>query len=122
MTLVLVCEGCWRLAHGDSPNLLGDVSAHLHCDRGDSFLLQFAQAAELLLTGHTHDLFIQYDGQVGIVESGYDAFYVTCIDIDIAVAQRDGKRVATWWPKFRVIDTTDVTPDPEVAAAVAKYQ
>lgn len=98
------------------------VCAVLHCDRGDAFLLQFAQAAELLLTGHTHDLFIQHDGQVAIVESGYDAFYVTCIDIDISVSLRDGKRVTTWWPKFRVIDTADVTPDPIVAAAVAKYQ
>jgi len=97
------------------------VCAVLHCDRGDAFLLQFAQAAELLLTGHTHDLFVQYDGQVGIVESGYDAFYVTCIDLDILVNERDGKRVATWWPKFRVIDTADVTPDPGVAAAVARF-
>ena len=98
------------------------VCAVLHCDRGDAFLLQFAQAAELLLTGHTHDLFVQYDGQVGIVESGYDAFYVTCVDLDILVNTRDGKRVTTWWPKFRVIDTADVTPDPAVAAAVARYQ
>lgn len=98
------------------------VCAVLHCDRGDAFLLQFAQAAELLLTGHTHDLFIQYDGQTAIVESGYDAFYVTCIDVDVSVSLRDGKRITTWWPKFRVIDTADVTPDPEVAAAVAKYQ
>jgi len=98
------------------------VCAVLHCDRGDAFLLQFAQAAELLLTGHTHDLFIQYDGQVGIVESGYDAIYVTCIDIDISVAMRGDRRVATWWPKFRAIDTADVTPDPEMAAAVSRYQ
>lgn len=98
------------------------VCAVLHCDRGDAFLLQFAQAAELLLTGHTHDLFIQYDGQVGIVESGYDAFYVTCVDIDFSVASREGRRVTTWWPKFRVIDTAEVTPDFEVAAAVARYQ
>jgi 2',3'-cyclic-nucleotide 2'-phosphodiesterase (5'-nucleotidase family) len=97
------------------------VCAVLHCDRGDAFLLQFAQAAELLLTGHTHDLFVQYDGQTAIVESGYDAFYVTCVDIDILVQNRDGKRVAAWWPKFRVIDTADVTPDPAVAAAVAKF-
>ncbi len=98
------------------------VCAVLHCDRGDAFLLQFAQAAELLLTGHTHDLFIQYDGQVGIVESGYDAFHVTCIDVEMQVGLREGKRVTTWWPKFRVIDTADVTPDAEVAAAVARYQ
>ena len=28
----------------------------------------------------------------------------------------------TWWPQFRVIDTATVTPDPEVAAAVAGFE
>src|SRR5262249_57016004 len=27
-----------------------------------------------------------------------------------------------WWPQFRVTDTATVTPDPEVAAAVAGYE
>ena len=30
--------------------------------------------------------------------------------------------VATWWPQFRVIDTATVTPDPEVAAAAARFE
>lgn len=98
------------------------VVAVAHCDRGDALLLQFSQGPDFLLTGHTHDLYVNYDGQVGIVESGYDAFYVTCIDIDIVVRERDGKRVTNWWPKFRVIDTADVTPDPELAAAVARFE
>ena len=98
------------------------VTAVAHCDRGDALLLQFSHGPDLLLTGHTHDLYFNYDGQVGIVESGYDAFYVTCVDINIVVRERDGKRVTTWWPKFRVIDTADVTPDPEAAAAVARFE
>ena len=28
----------------------------------------------------------------------------------------------TWWPQFRVIDTATVTPDPEMAAAVARFE
>jgi 2',3'-cyclic-nucleotide 2'-phosphodiesterase (5'-nucleotidase family) len=28
----------------------------------------------------------------------------------------------TWWPDFRIIDTATVTPDPEVAAAVAGFE
>ena len=28
----------------------------------------------------------------------------------------------TWWPQFRVIDTAVVTPDPEMADVVAKYE
>ena len=33
-----------------------------------------------------------------------------------------GRRMITWWPEFRVIDTATVTPDPEVAAVVAGYE
>ena len=52
----------------------------------------------------------------------YDAHYVTCIDVAIAVREDGGKRTTTWWPQFRVIDTATVTPDPEVAAAVARFE
>ena len=60
----------------------------LHCDRGDAIALQYARAAELLLTGHTHDLFVNFDGLNAIVESGYDAHYVTMVDLDIVVRER----------------------------------
>jgi 2',3'-cyclic-nucleotide 2'-phosphodiesterase (5'-nucleotidase family) len=56
------------------------------------------------------------------VESSYDAHYVTAIDVTFLVAEQDGQRRLAWWPRFRVIDTADVTPDPAVAAVVAKYE
>jgi 2',3'-cyclic-nucleotide 2'-phosphodiesterase (5'-nucleotidase family) len=98
------------------------VVAVMHADRGDSFLLQFSGVAELLLTGHTHDLFVAHDERAAIVESSYDAHYVTVIDVAISVTDLDGRRETKWWPNFRVIDTATVMPDPEVAAAVAGYQ
>jgi 2',3'-cyclic-nucleotide 2'-phosphodiesterase (5'-nucleotidase family) len=98
------------------------VCAVLHCNRGDAIKLQYERAADLLLTGHTHDLLINHDGRCALVESGYDAHYVTCVDVAIAVRQDGAKRTTTWWPQFRVIDSATVTPDPEVAAAVARYQ
>jgi 5'-nucleotidase/UDP-sugar diphosphatase len=98
------------------------VVAVMHADRGDSLLLQFSRIAELLLTGHTHDLFIANDERSAIVESSYDAHYVTAVDVSISVTERDGRRETKWWPNFRVIDTATVTPDPEVAAAVVGYQ
>jgi 2',3'-cyclic-nucleotide 2'-phosphodiesterase (5'-nucleotidase family) len=98
------------------------VCAVLHCNRGDGVALQYARAAELLLTGHTHDLFVNHDGKCALVESGYDAHYVTCIDVAISVRQDGTRRIMTWWPQFRVIDTAGVTPDREVAAAVAKFE
>jgi len=98
------------------------VCAVLHCNRGDAIKLCYERAADLLLTGHTHDLLINHDGRCALVESGYDAYYVTCIDVAITVRESGGKRTTVWWPEFRVIDSASVTPDPEVAAAVARYQ
>jgi 5'-nucleotidase / UDP-sugar diphosphatase len=98
------------------------VCAVLHCNRGDGIKLQYEQIAELLLTGHTHDLLVNHDGKCALVESGYDAHYVTCIDVAISVREDNGKRSMTWWPQFRVIDTATVTPDAEVAAAVTRYE
>jgi 5'-nucleotidase/UDP-sugar diphosphatase len=96
--------------------------AVLHCNRGDALALQYAGATDLLLTGHTHDLFVNFTGTCGLVESGYDAHYVTAIDAQITVREDGGKRAMTWWPQFRVIDTATVTPDPEVAARVARFE
>ena len=96
--------------------------AVVHADRKQDYEIFATRAVDLLLTGHDHDLFINYDGRDAMVESSYDAHYVTAIDVTISVKEEDGKRVATWWPQFRVIDTATVTPDAEVAAAVAKFE
>src|SRR5258706_15750514 len=57
-----------------------------------------------------------------MVESSYDAHYVTAIDIVIDVSEENGRRRVRWWLQFRIIDTTVVTPDPDVAAAVTKVE
>jgi 2',3'-cyclic-nucleotide 2'-phosphodiesterase (5'-nucleotidase family) len=98
------------------------VVAVVHGTRPQAMELAAAHSADLLLTGHTHDLFAWFDGRNAVVESSYDAHFVTAIDIDIDVTERDGKRVVTWWPNFRVIDTATITPDPEVLAAVKGYE
>lgn len=98
------------------------VVAVAHCDRGDALVLQNARAADLQLTGHTHDLYVNYDGRSAIVESSYDAHYVVAVDADIMVREGGGERLMTWSPQFRVIDTATVVPDPEVAAAVASLE
>ena len=38
------------------------------------------------------------------------------------VEESNGDRKVTWWPKFRVLDTSDVMPDNTVAAKVNEYQ
>lgn len=94
----------------------------MHAERAQTLALAASRTADLILTGHTHDLFINYDGRTAAVESSYDAHYVVAADVEIAVQERDGRRITTWWPQFRVIDTATVTPDPEVAAVVAGFE
>jgi 5'-nucleotidase / UDP-sugar diphosphatase len=98
------------------------VVAVMHATRGDALLLQARRVADLILTGHTHDLFVGFDGLNAIVESSYDAHYVAIVDVAITVTERDGRRQTSWWPQFRIIDTATVVPDPEVAAEVAKFE
>ncbi|MET0925269.1 MAG: bifunctional UDP-sugar hydrolase/5'-nucleotidase, partial [Xanthobacteraceae bacterium] len=98
------------------------VVAVAHVIRDEGYEIYRSRAADLVLTGHTHDLFIDFDGRTAMVESSYDAHYVTAIDVAITVDEASGQRHTTWWPQFRVIDTATVMPDPEVAAVVVKFE
>jgi 5'-nucleotidase / UDP-sugar diphosphatase len=98
------------------------VVAAVHADRRRDYEIMSARSVDLLLSGHNHDLLINYDGRNAVVESGYNGIYVTAIDVTIDVSLQGGVRQTTWWPQFRVIDSATVTPDPEVAAVVAGYE
>lgn len=77
---------------------------------------------DVLLTGHDHDLRLVYDNRVVMVESGEEAEYVTAIDIRATIGVKDGKRSVSWRPSFRVIDSSEVTPDPETLAIVHRLE
>jgi 5'-nucleotidase/UDP-sugar diphosphatase len=96
--------------------------AVVHAPRSEDLDLFYKRAADLILTGHDHDLFLDYDGQTAVVESSHDAHYVTMVDLTIRVGVNDGRRVTTWFPKFRIVDTADVEPDPAVLAVVRGYE
>src|SRR5215472_6783564 len=98
------------------------VVAVVHASREQDYAIFESRAVDLVLSGHDHDLFIEFDGRNAIVESSYDAHYVTAIDVVITVKEENGRRSVTWWRQFRIIDTATVTPDPEVAAVVAEYE
>jgi 5'-nucleotidase / UDP-sugar diphosphatase len=98
------------------------VVAVTHAARKQDYEMFATRTIDLILTGHDHDLFVEYDQRNGMVESSYDAHYVTVIDVSISVREEDGKRMMTWWPQIRPIDTATVAPDPEVAAVVAKFE
>ncbi len=78
--------------------------------------------ADVILSGHDHDLMVSYNGKVAFGEAMQDGLYLVAIDLDIAVAGTGGKREVSWWPDFRIIDTANVTPDPEMLAKVETYE
>ena len=94
----------------------------MHADREQAAELAETHTADVILTGHNHDLFIQFDGRTLMIESAYDAHYVTAIDLHIETKQQGNRRHVEWWPQFRVVDTATVIPDPEIAAIVAGFQ
>ena len=97
------------------------VVAVVHAPREQNYSIFATGSVDLLLSGHNHDLFIEFDGRNAMVESSQDAQYVTVIDVTMEVTEREGART-TWRPQFRIIDTAAITPDPQVAAVVAKYE
>ena len=98
------------------------VVAVVHAPREQNYSIFATGSVDLLLSGHNHDLFIEFDGRNAMVESSQDAQYVTVIDVTMEVAERGGTRTTIWRPQFRIIDTAAITPDPQVAAVVAKYE
>lgn len=117
-TVATMRAQCEALKH-DGADLVVVV---MHADRTQTLELARANVADVILTGHTHDLFIDFDGRTLAVESSYDAHYVTVIDLDLDIKRRGNQREIAWWPHFRVVDTATVTPDPEVGAAVAGFE
>lgn len=95
------------------------VLAVTHTDRPTDEALVASRLADAVLSGHDHDLALHYDGRTVFAESGEEANVVTAIDIRVA-GRREGR--LAWVPRFRVTDSIDVEPDPEVQAVVDGLQ
>ena len=96
--------------------------AVVHADKLTGQALMAARAADIILSGHNHDLHIDYDGKVALAESGEDAQYVVCVDVALSVKGEGAKREVSWWPNFRVIDTATVKPDPTLLGRVKLFE
>lgn len=98
------------------------IVAVIHANKADGEALMDAHVADLILSGHNHDLHFDFDGKTALAESSQDAFYVTAIDCDLVVKTTGGVRTLAWWPEYRVTDTATVAPDPDMMAAVNGYK
>lgn len=93
-----------------------------HTDRATDDAIVAARLVDILLSGHDHDLALRYDGQTAMVESSFDAHYVTAVDVTASVSGAGQARRVAWRPSFRVHDSATVTPDPETLALVRRLE
>ena len=98
------------------------VVAVTHAMRSQDLAMMHGGSIDLVLSGDTHDLLINYDGRAILAEAREQAEYLPVVTLDVAAETVDGKRKVTWTPQFRVIDTATVTPDPAVAAKIADLE
>jgi 2',3'-cyclic-nucleotide 2'-phosphodiesterase (5'-nucleotidase family) len=98
------------------------VIAIAHTGKADDRALFDQGAADIILTGHDHDLMVLYDGRVAMMESGYQADLVGALDITVDRVRRGERDVVVWRPSFRTLDSTTVTPDPQAQALVTQIE
>jgi len=97
------------------------VVAIVHADKATGNSLMSAHQADVILSGHNHDLHLDFDGRTALAESHQDANYVVVIDIDVMKSKSDAGGL-TWWPDFKIIDTANAAPDPDILAKIRTYQ
>ncbi|HUI19501.1 MAG TPA: bifunctional UDP-sugar hydrolase/5'-nucleotidase [Methylocella sp.] len=97
------------------------VIAIVHADKATGAALMNTHAVDLVLSGHNHDLHIDFDGRTALVESEQDANYVTVVDIEATPKPGEANRSLLWWPNFRVLDSAVAGSDPAMAAKVQTY-
>jgi 2',3'-cyclic-nucleotide 2'-phosphodiesterase (5'-nucleotidase family) len=97
------------------------IVAVTHTPVDVDFALARANAADIILTGHDEHLMAYFDGKHVVTESGAQAERVVVTDLIIERTEEDGKVEISWEPAFRIVDTKDVEPDPEIAALVKTY-
>ena len=98
------------------------VIALAHTDIAEDMALREQGAVDILLSGDDHLLAANYNGDMLFVESGEQAEWVTVIDLVLDEEMDDDKAKFIWSAEYRIIDTANVEPNPELAAAVQVYE
>ncbi len=98
------------------------VVAVVHANHAQDQALMQSHLFDVILSGHDHDMWAAYDGATAYVESSTEANYLTPLDVNVTVTEKNGKRSVSWQPEFRFIDTASVTPDPESEKVVAELR
>ncbi len=108
-----------KAARADGADIvIGVIQAEHAYDRA----IMASHAFDVIMSGDDHDYMTGYDGITAYVETSTEAKYLSPLDLDITVTEKDGKRSVTWEPSFRFIDTKTVTPDPETQTLVDAFK
>jgi 5'-nucleotidase / UDP-sugar diphosphatase len=97
------------------------VVAVAHTDRREDNELIRAAPVDLVLSGDDHDLRVDYDGRMGLVESGSQAEFVAVITLTMDTVEGSSGPSFVWEPSFELINTASVEPDARLAEAVQGY-
>src|SRR4051794_10004142 len=98
------------------------IVAVTHTDRAMDWQIVRSRAVDVLLTGHDHDLAIEYDGRTVMLESNEDGYFVSAIDFAVSIEGEGQNRKVFWAPSFRIRNSLNVEPDPEVLAVVQRLE
>lgn len=98
------------------------VLAVTHSPRDIDFQIYDSRIVEVLASGDDHDLRMLYDGRSVMVEAGQDAIHTVAVDLTIDVKTTDGVRAVSWRPHFRLLDSADYAPDPDMLQVVKGYE
>jgi len=96
------------------------IVAVAHADRDIDRKMIESRAADVLLSGDDHDLWLEYDGRTVAAEAKQDGEFLVAIDLSVDVTTGEKRKVA-WRPGFRIIDTVATEPDAALARRVAEY-
>ena len=97
------------------------VVALAHTGHDEDAALMRQGVVDLLLSGHDHDMKVEFGDGTAFVESGAQAEFVTIVEVAMDMAEgRGGPRFA-WEPSVRIVNTVSVAPDPRLQASVDAY-
>lgn len=97
------------------------VIALAHTDRREDNALIRAAPVDLVLSGDDHDLRLEYDGRMALVESGSQAEFVTVVTLTMDTVEGRSGPSFVWEPAFEMINTATIDPQAKLAEAVQGY-
>lgn len=96
--------------------------AVVHAAKNTLQRLVATRAFDVIISGHNHDLFMDYDGRTLSAESEEDARHIVILDLVMSLKIAKDKRSLSWWPNIRVVDSASVTPDADMLEKVKAYE